>query len=541
MNRPLEPVAGNIPANFPVRRWLLVLVAAMPFQLLLMQHVWMGPSATGFLNYDSVYYAANGRAIFERGNGLTYPNPSDIDPHSPAIYFHWLIWVLGFGIKFLHLDPGVFYASLGVIGGVVCSALTLRLVELTLPDPKGRTILYLLTMWGGGVLCIAAAAVNLGEGHAWSDNLMRFDPTKGWWFQNWGRNIVLPLEAVYHCFVAWAWMAILQRRWRVAIFAVAALAATHPFSGAQHLLILGGWLGWLALRERTRAMSGRLALVGVLLAVFLLYYFWFLNRFPGHRAVQIQWASLYPVPLVSILLSAGPLLLMGVGRVCRQHWQTGDPEKFWLVSAAVSFLLMEHSWFIPAHQPAHFSRGYLWLSLWLLALPLAQSWLISLLAPPVRLTRVAGLATICALFCTDNAGFLFTEWHDGPINRVYVSPTEREMFSWIGRAELRGVLLCAEPRLSYYASAYTGVRPYLGHLVNTPDMRIRWLSVSAWQRRGETGPWMEVIDYVLIRKADPPVGFDRTGWIELHGNDDFGLLGRVPATDAGKSGPPGSR
>ena len=35
-----------------------------------------------------------------------------------------------------------------------------------------------------------------------------------------------------------------------AVNAVAALAATHPFSGIQHLLVLGAWLAWRAIARR---------------------------------------------------------------------------------------------------------------------------------------------------------------------------------------------------------------------------------------------------------------------------------------------------
>src|SRR5439155_21748675 len=61
---------------------------------------------TGFIHGDMPYYAANGREIFERGNGLAHPNPYDPDPHAPVIYFHWFTWVLGFAIKKIGIEPG---------------------------------------------------------------------------------------------------------------------------------------------------------------------------------------------------------------------------------------------------------------------------------------------------------------------------------------------------------------------------------------------------------------------------------------------------
>jgi hypothetical protein len=34
------------------------------------------------------------------------------------------------------------------------------------------------------------------------------------------------------------------------------------------------------------------------------------------------------------------------------------------------------------------------------------------------------------------------------------------------------------------SAAYSAVRPYYGHLNNTPDVQLRWQEVTAWQRRG---------------------------------------------------------
>jgi len=68
---------------------MIVLCALLPYYAVYVAH-FARPTggATGFIQDDMPYYLANAREIFERGNGITYPNPFDSDGAAPAIYFH---------------------------------------------------------------------------------------------------------------------------------------------------------------------------------------------------------------------------------------------------------------------------------------------------------------------------------------------------------------------------------------------------------------------------------------------------------------------
>jgi hypothetical protein len=225
-----------------VARWAFL--AVLPLWSIYLAHVVLGPHRpTGFLIFDSAYYCANAREIFERGNGLAYCNPFDPDPAAPVIYWHWLPWIVGVGTKFLGVDPGFIFCLAGAIGGFACAFLTFRLVEAILPASRTLVPCYLLVMWGGGLLVVSALATNLMHGQPPLYFLLQNDPFNGWWFLNWGRNLVLPTEAVYHALVAAAWLAAVRDRPWPAVGAVAALAATHPFSGIQHLLVIGASTG----------------------------------------------------------------------------------------------------------------------------------------------------------------------------------------------------------------------------------------------------------------------------------------------------------
>ena len=195
---------------------------------------------------------------------------------------------------------------------------------------------------------------------------------------------------------------------------------------------------------------------------------------------------------------------------------------------------MKHDWFIAPHQPAHFIHGYQWLPLWLIALPQLQSWTFRLFAGVSRLKAGIVCGLCCCLLISDNTAIIASGLNGAGRDAFIFAPGEREMFAWMNQAGLHVVLLCYDTRISYLSPVYTGVRPYYGHLNNTPDIRARWKNVSAWHRSGQTGPWLDAVDYMLIERTRPPAAFDRTKWRELHGNPNFILFARertAPSTE----------
>lgn len=270
-------------------------VALLPFGLVYLAHfLSLSEQATGFILWDMPYYSANGREIFERGNGLMYCNPYDPDPAAPVIYFHWLSWILGVGIAVFHLDPGGWFLFIGATAALATAALTFVLVAAVLPSRQYLVPLYLLAMWGGGLLVATAVTANLLTGQPLTSETLRLDPFKGWWFLSWGRNLVLPNEAVYHLLVVAAWLAIVKNRPWLAVLAVSLLAATHPFSGIQHLAILGAWFVWQTVSERR--FSPQLGTVAAVTVCFLGYYFLYLPAFPAHRAIHDRWSLDWTLP-----------------------------------------------------------------------------------------------------------------------------------------------------------------------------------------------------------------------------------------------------
>jgi hypothetical protein len=526
-----------------LRQWGWALLAVLPFLLVPASHfACFAASATGFVNYDQVYIAAYGREIFERGNGIVYPNAFDPAPDAPVVYFHWLMWLLGFGIHVLALDPGYSYLALGVASAVLCGRLTLALVDWRLPRPAFRPVLLLGAMWGGGLSTAGALASHLRTGGPFEP--FTFDPAHGWWFLNWGRNVVFTTEAVYHALVATLWLAVLRHRWGTALVAAAAICSTHPWTAVQVVPMLLAWAAVKRVRFPRPPMPWWFALGIAIACAGTASYYVFLGSIPQHQPLAMQGRIPWGIDGLSVAYAYLPLLLLAVVQLWRRRDSLDETTAFLALSAAVSFVLMKQDLLIGAvHMPVHFTRGYLWLALYLLGLPLLQD-----VFRAVRRRnggwRVA-LVALLALFVTDNAVFLA---HGAgrcfaAAIPVVLAPRERDLFARMDGLGLDGVFLCEDARLGYLSAAYTAVRPYVGHRFLTPEFDVRAARLAAWFRSGEAGPWFDEVDLVLFRRSRMPSWFDTAWWSEIVTNDEWRLFRRVrrAATSPADSGASGDR
>jgi hypothetical protein len=515
-----EARGGGIPLR---TQWIWSLVAVLPFLAVYVHHFTDARGVpTGFIQNDMPYYCANGRAIFERGNGLAYPNPYDPDPAAPVIYFQWLVWVLGFGVVKAGVDPGLLFVGVGLVGALACSWLTLRIVLVVLTGGRYRIGLFLLTMWAGGALCLARELVNALAQRPLGDDLFLYDPFGGWWFLNWGRNLIYPTESVYHALVAAAWLAVITRHPWWALVPAGLLACTHPFSGLQLLLMLLTWYSIQLCRAFSWGALGRWLAVGSMVGLLLFYYLVFLESFEQHRALRRVWSLEWTLSAPAILFGYGPVAALAVARVFLQRKVLGWDMGFWATCFVVSFLLANHQWFVSPRQPLHFTRGYVWMPLWLMGLPALQSGLTYL----GRSLRPAGFAAAVALggtlACLDNALFL-TAICLTPGVGYYLSPDEREALRWVDAHHCRGVLLSPNPDLSYLAATYTGLRPYFGHVYNTPNYLARRERMQAWRERGEWDDIFAAIDFVLVEKNVTASLPRSTQWTCVYENESLVL------------------
>ena len=360
-------------------------------------------------------------------------------------------------------------------------------------------------------------------------DLFNFDPGWGWWFLNWGRNLIYPHETVYHAIVAATWLAVITHRRLLVVLGAVLLATTHPFSGLQLLLMLVAWFGIRTCVRRQRADLGMSLGLTLVLAVFLGYYLLYLNSFAAHREVQNVWALPWILPASSLLLAYGIIGLPALVRVLSNYRHLDNAAWFFVVCFVVSLFLAKHEWFIPPHQPLHFTRGYVWTPLCLLALPLIQRILLHarLVNPPWVFTLLVFLAG--GVVVSDNTAFISKLWvkREG----FYLTAGEAEAFRWMDQQGLNGVLLCPDENLSYLSATYTAVRPFFGHGRLTPHFAERFQQVKDWQKQGKGGPWFADIDYILLSRKDGCSALPGDGWEIIFANSQLVLYKRKSGND----------
>jgi hypothetical protein len=535
--------------------WAFVLLAVAPYSIHYYYHYQSPRGPTGLIHNDFPQYSAYGREIFERGNGLAYPNAYDTDPHPPIIYFHWYIWILGFGVKILHFDPGLWYVATGVVSTLLFGYLTFRVVEVRLDRPDFTVLLSFAALWGGGLFCLARALVNTYEGRWWRMDLLLYEPP---WIFNWGKNAVPSVEALYHAIVLWCWLSIFQRRWWTAIFATLLLATTHPFSGLQLTGAVSAWWTFRLLQQRDRATLFQWLACVAISAGFLGYNLVFLNRFPQHRAVHDILTLPHIMTVQTTLLAYTPVAVIAALRVIRDRHRLTHKDGFLFAMLGVTLALVYHDRYLPIKpiEPMHFTRGYVWMSLFLLGLPLMQEVLVKWRERLLALVQgfhlggrvrqwaaggllAAGLLPILVLGAFDNLSFNFLLFEPDRISEVergcFLSREARAALAWIDQQGLDGILLCpghgTHPRTphrmtSYLSASYTSVRPHVGHHFMTPGIRERVEQVEDWTNGVGEHPWFAQIDYILTpRNLSLPL-LKRDEWESIYENDELVLLRR---------------
>ncbi len=512
--------------------WIFALLLCLPFWL-----VWLAPTflvesgaappdtvVTGFPQYDQPYYLANGRAVFERGNGLAGPNPYDSDPESPAIYFHLLTWSFGLAVVGFGLDPGFVYLATGLLAGLLFARLTLALLERLVAHRRSLRWLGPLAMWGGGLAFAAWLGLRALGGMA---PPTYFEPTGGWWFLPWGRNLIFATEAVYHCLVLGAFIAFLDRRWWRFALMVALIAAAHPFTGAQVLLAVGLWLAiHLVAPAATglpRLPPGVVAALAGIAALFGAYYLLFLPSYSAHREMAEAWALDWQETSLQTVFAYSPLALVLV-LAWRRSLLLRRPElSFFGIFAAVAFLLSHHGWFVTPHQPLHFTRGYLWLPLFLLALPLLEcgaAWAAAAGKPWRPWLAAAALAVAAA----DNASFVVSAFRQRPPQDVrFVDRELREIYRYLAEREIHGVMISNDPVAGYLTATYSEARPFYGHFFNTPDRVERLKELETYFGGGPPSARIAAADLLLLRGQ---ISSDAGDWEPLVQGSRYNLYQR---------------
>jgi hypothetical protein len=488
------------------RAWLLAALFYLPMAAVVLAHLLLPPDGhwpTGFLQYDQGGYMAMAREYVDHSilPKASFGLPTSADPRPERIYSYPHLFVLGFVRSVTQADPGRLYLLFGALSGLVFLRLAIALYARAVPQRDGAALLGLgLFLWGGGLFVLAGLGASLADGRLDYNTPFRFDPEGGFWFLDLGRNLFYAVEAYYHAVVFGLLLALLDRRWLLALLLMALIASSHPFTGAQFLAIALAWtLPQYVIARHDRPPTWFAAGGLAILACFIAYHFWYLPRSAEHRAIMADWSLAWTLPASALALSCALLAPAALVTLARQRL---EPRLTALlaVTAGLSLLLANHELFMTPKQPLHFTRGYIWFPLFLLAAP----WLVPLLRRLLARHRLAA-AALAGLFLLDNAAWLTVQavQNAGGFGAArYLAEDERAILATLNRDDGPALLVSEDDRLSYDALIYTSWQSWYSHEHLTPFAAERRAELARWAATGEEpAAWRRDFDLVAFVTA----------------------------------------
>jgi hypothetical protein len=434
---------------------------------------------------------ANAREHFDSGRfSFFYGNPSDGSPETPRIYWQPHILLLGLLLRVTGLPPGILYVLFGVCGALICARVALAMLRESPGSTRAPGApLLIVFFWGGGLL-VAAAGIRMlpgivGGEQFMAGDLLHFDPGGGWWFLNFGRNLVFPTEAYYHALFFGCIVFLFRRSYAAAALCAACLSASHPFTGIELLAVMSVWtVAELIVGGTDRPPAMFVLSVFIILLAHVSYYLVFLPSIPEHRQLMDQWEQPWILRPASALFAYAPVAAIALWNLKKRGMAAFHDRdtRLLLVWFAVAFILANHNYVLRSVQPLHFTRGYVWTPLFLLAAPALQEFFQK---KRKGLRAVAAVTCVVAIFVADNAVWLGLVTSGRTRADIVLTADERTMLDWTNRnGDGRTILITGDIGLGYLATVYTPVRAWAAHRFNTPRSAQREREVKEFLEEG---------------------------------------------------------
>lgn len=497
------------------KNWLFALALTTPMIIFFASYLFNCPSyllPTGFIQYDNPVYVAFARQHLDSGSfSFLCSNPFNDSANYSPIYFQPQSLLLAFALK-LGAHPGSVLIPFTIICTLICFRILIAIIDHLSPGDKHRSLLIILFAWGGGLLVFAGAAsyfFNV-QHQSFFDSLLSVDPGGGWWGLNLGRSLFIAVEAYYHVLFLAVILCILKKKWTAAILFAFLLLLSHPFTAIELLSILCGWLFVEKIIIKNKDIPWLFAVcTGSLFILCILYYLYYLLQFADHKSVSEQFSLNWYIRIARMLPAyaiTGCLSVIAARRAKKSFFGSFHSRLFfcWFI---IAFLLAKHELFMKPVQPIHFTRGYIWTSLFLLGLPGLQ-WLLN----HIRALKYGKLilALFIIVFLLDN--FWWVAKHSVPKHEyksaAYITKEEKNILDILSRTCTDQTLIIGyrderNEVLPYLAVAYTSAYSWIPHPFTTPFAARKKAAYDLFIKNGTLDPaWKEREVVFIFRKKD---------------------------------------
>lgn len=448
---------------------------------------------TGFIQHDNVSYVAYAKQYLDSDkNSLFYSNPfNDSDDHQP-IYFQTQTLLFA-GLMKAGIPPGWILIPFTLICSFICFRLLISIYDHLFPGNKHRTISIWLFAWGGGLLTLSGFFAQLIYGSSTVNSIFFLDPGSGWWGLNFGRSLFFSCEAYYHLLFLGVIYCLLKQKWAGALVISAMLSISHPFTGIELLSITSAWLLAEKIIFNRKNIPAWLVIGELLILLFHLYYYlYYLNQFDDHHSVNEQYALNWRLRFFSIIPAyciTGLLALLSVAKINTpvKFFSQGQNRLF-LLWFLVAFSLANHEIVMKPMQPLHFTRGYIWTSLFILGIP-ALHYLLSKLT--ASLFQKIMLGFLILLFFSDNLAWVYSQAGAKATtpSTSYLNREQKEIFALLKKHTTnRSLIIGSDELIPYMSTVYTRAYPWLSHPFTTPYVAQKKAALSRFIESGAIDP-----------------------------------------------------
>ena len=430
--------------------------------------------APGFLQYDNISYIAYARQYLDSDDfSFLYSNPFNDSPHYPKIYFQFQNFIFLLLLK-MQIPPGIILIFFTIVFSFIFFKIIIRIFDHLMPRSRNRVLSIILFSWGGGLLTLAGVAglkfISLTGIDNW-DRLFVLDPSWGWWGLNIGRSLIFSTEAYYHALFFGSILCILKKSWKTATALSFVLFLSHPYTGIEYLSIIVFWLFIEIIIKRNKEIPGWFGLASLfILIAHIGYYLVFLNQYPEHQSVHEQCSIPFVLSYKTLIpayciVGVFALIAIRLAPSLRTFFSTSHNRLFasWFL---IAFLLINHELFMPAMEPAHFTRGYVWSALFLLGLPALEQFL-----NYIKQRSLFVLGIFILLFLSDNFLWLanYTRKKSVTHPSVYISKEQKAVLHWLrNNTNSSSLIISSDRYISLFSTIYTKAYPWISHNLATP-------------------------------------------------------------------------
>jgi hypothetical protein len=488
------------------RNWLFALALTIPMMIFFIGYLFNHTDSiqpTGFIQYDNVSYIAYAKQYLDTSaSTVFYANPFTESGEYKPIYFQTQTVFFALLLK-LGVPPGWILIPFTFICSLICFRLVISIYDHVIRNRKYRSITLWLFAWGGGMLTMGGFFAQLFSDHPAATNMFVLDPANGWWGLNLGRSLFFSCEAYYHALFLASTYFLLNQKWLFTLLFSVVLSASHPFTGIENLSIICLWVFTDRLIFKNKSIPNWFIVAEfTVLFLHLFYYLYYLNLFPDHQSVSEQYELNWRLRFFNMLPAYCIVGALALTRFIRSRSINAQTRLFfsWFL---VAFCLANHELLINPVQPIHFTRGYIWTSLFLLGIP-GLHLLFEALSSS-RFRRII-LLLFLALFFSDNLSWIgFSAFSKTKtVSTSYIHEEHHTVFNLLNnRITSQSLIIARDPVISYLSAVYTKGRPYYSHPYTTPHAAKKKASLELFMTQGIIdSSWKGRNVYFIFRKND---------------------------------------